>query len=561
MSESSPAAFGPPPATVPDCRPGQDQPVQDQPVRTVTQLATQLDALEVLGPQDLDAAFEVAVRLEEEARAASAVDLQLRARLVQAAVRGRRGETAECGRILHDVNRWAAEHDHRYLLARSHRHLAAFFRQLGDLPAALEHAVRGVELLDETAPAPIRAYHLATLADALTNTGSFDRARQRYADAEHIGEAVGDVQLRLLVLNNLAYMEHEAGEPYRALATAERMAAVAAAYGVALDSFSLDTLARTQMRLGRYADAEQTLQPAISAREVLAATEADGYAECLLTLAEVQRLRGATDRARATLDECLRICERSDLRRIRMRAWGERAELYAALGCFEDAYAQYKVFHAEAMAVYSAERDARVRILQAVFETDEARRSSRHYRDLALRDPLTGLYNRRFVDGQLPALLREAADTGAPLSVALIDLDHFKRINDTCSHDAGDQVLRKFSELLTVGIDELAGCDGPDSPDAFAARLGGEEFLLVLPGIDGTQAVARLEKLRASIRAHSWRPVTGDLPVTVSIGVATVPVTGASQSALLRRADHNLYIAKHAGRDCTVGDHSGSIEV
>jgi diguanylate cyclase (GGDEF)-like protein len=244
-----------------------------------------------------------------------------------------------------------------------------------------------------------------------------------------------------------------------------------------------------------------------------------------------------------------------------MRAWGERAELYAALGCFEDAYAQYKVFHAEAMVVYSAERDARVRILQAVFETDEARRTSRHYRDLALRDPLTGLYNRRFVDGQLPALLREAADTGAPLSVALIDLDHFKRINDTCSHDAGDQVLRKFSELLTAGIDELRGCGGPDSPDAFAARLGGEEFLLVLPRIDGTEAVTRLEKLRDSIRAHSWRPLTGDLPVTVSIGVATVPVTGASQSALLRRADHNLYIAKHAGRDCTVGDHSGSTEV
>src|SRR5437879_5314325 len=119
MSEPSSAALGPPPATAPDCRPG-----QDRPVRTVTRLATQLDAIEVLGPQDLDAAFEVAVRLEEEARAASAVDLQLRARLVQAAVRGRRGETAECGRILHDVNRWAAEHDHRYLLARSHRHLA-----------------------------------------------------------------------------------------------------------------------------------------------------------------------------------------------------------------------------------------------------------------------------------------------------------------------------------------------------------------------------------------------------------------------------------------------------
>jgi diguanylate cyclase (GGDEF)-like protein len=356
-------------------------------------------------------------------------------------------------------------------------------------------------------------------------------------------------------------MEHEAGEPYRALATAEQMAVVASTHGMALDSFSLDTLARAQMRLGRYAEAEQTLQPAISAREVLAATEADGYAECLLTLAEVQRLRGATDRARATLDECLRICERSDLRRIRMRAWGELAELYAAFGCFEDAFAQYKVFHAEAMAVHSAERDARARILQAVFETDEARRSSRHYRNLALRDPLTGLYNRRFVDGQVPLLLRRAADTGAPLSVALLDLDHFKRINDTCSHHVGDQVLRKFTELLAARMDELFNAEEQSTGPAFAARLGGEEFLLALPGVEGTEAVARLEKLRESIRSFPWRPLTGDLPVTVSIGVTTAPATGASQSALLRRADHNLYLAKDAGRDCTVGDHAAPTEV
>jgi diguanylate cyclase (GGDEF)-like protein len=553
MSKSSPDAFESQPAATPAADAIAMPP-------KIVELAAELDAIEMLGWEELDGAFDLAARLEGEAGAASAVDLQLRAQLVRAAVLGSRGETAESGRILHHVNRWAGEHDHRYLLARSHRLLATFFRQVGDLPAALEHAVRGIEFLDESVPPVMRAYHLATLAGALTQTGSFDEARQRYADAEQIGEAFGSVPLRLLVLNNLAYMEHEAGKPYRALATAERMAALAAAQGVALDSFSLDTLARAQMRLGGYAEAEQTLQPVISAREVLAAREVDGYAECLLTLAEVQRLRGAADRARTTLDECLRICERSDLRRIRMRAWGELAELYAALGCFEDAYAQYKVFHAEAMAVYSAERDARARILQAVFETDEARRSSRHYRDLALRDPLTGLYNRRFVDGQLPVLLREAVDSGVPLSIALIDLDHFKRVNDTHSHHVGDQVLRMFTELLTTGLSELFDSGEADTGAAFAARLGGEEFLLVLPGVDGAEAVARLEKLRRSIRSYSWRSLTGDLPVTASIGVATAPSAGASQSALLRRADQNLYIAKNAGRDRTVSDPSTSME-
>nr|WP_277349849.1 tetratricopeptide repeat-containing diguanylate cyclase [Planosporangium thailandense] len=332
------------------------------------------------------------------------------------------------------------------------------------------------------------------------------------------------------------------------------MAEVAQATGIALDSFSLDTLARTRMRLGRYAEAEQTLRAVVEAADVLATTEVDGYAECLLTLAEIQRLRGATEQARATLDECLRICDRADLRGTRMRAWGERAELYAALGCFEDAYAQYKVFHAEATAVYNAERDARARILQAVFETDEARRSSRHYRDLALRDPLTGLFNRRYVDSQLPVLLGKAANNGAPLSIALVDIDHFKRINDTYSHDAGDQVLRTFSELLVAGLDDRSGSAGAATTGAFAARLGGEEFLLVLPGLDAAAAEARLDELHESIRSYPWQPMTGSLPVTASIGVATVPTAGASQSALLRRADHNLYIAKRSGRDRTVAD-------
>lgn len=532
----------------------------DRPMRTVAELRARLDTLDTLAPQELDDAFDLAVRLEHEARAASAPDLERRARLAQASVLGRRGETAESGRITREVNRWATEHDHRYLRARSHRQLATFYRQLGDPSAALEHALRGVEYLDDTAPALVRGYHLATLAGALAHTASFDQARQRYAEAERIGEATGDVRLRLMVLNNLAYMEHEAGEPDRALATAERMAEVAAAAGIALDSFSLDTLARAQMRLGRYAEAEHTLRAAVEAGDVLAATEVDGYAECLLTLAEIQRLRGATDQARATLDECLRICDRADLRGIRMRAWGERAELYAALGCFQDAYVQYKIFHAEATALYNAERDARARILQAVFETDEARRSSRHYRDLALRDPLTGLYNRRYVDNQLPALLGKAANAGAPLSIALIDIDHFKRINDTYSHDAGDRVLRVFSELLVAATGDGSAPGGATTTGAFAARLGGEEFLLVLPGLDGAAAVTRVERLHESIRSYPWQPITGSLPVTASIGVATVPAVGANQSALLRRADHNLYIAKRSGRDRTVADHSGSAD-
>jgi diguanylate cyclase (GGDEF)-like protein len=163
---------------------------------------------------------------------------------------------------------------------------------------------------------------------------------------------------------------------------------------------------------------------------------------------------------------------------------------------------------------------------------------------MAHRDPLTGLHNRRYVNERLPALLGEASVRRAPLSVAILDLDHFKRINDTLSHSTGDAVLQQVARLL------VEAATGP----AVAARMGGEEFLLILPDVDAAEAARRCEQVRLRIRAHDWEPVAGALPVTASIGVTTVPDGRGTPSALLSRADRNLYAAKRAGRDRVVVD-------
>ena len=147
----------------------------------------------------------------------------------------------------------------------------------------------------------------------------------------------------------------------------------------------------------------------------------------------------------------------------------------------------------------------------------------------------------------MPALLKEAADEGRPFSLALLDLDNFKRINDTLSHATGDTVLQNVAELL---IEAAPGA-------ALAARLGGEEFLLVLPGMDADEAEVRCERLRLRIRAHGWEPITGAMPVTTSIGVTTAPDGCGSFAVLLSQADHNLYAAKSAGRDRVIGGCSG----
>jgi diguanylate cyclase (GGDEF)-like protein len=222
----------------------------------------------------------------------------------------------------------------------------------------------------------------------------------------------------------------------------------------------------------------------------------------------------------------------------------EQAALFAASGRFQQAYEEYQRFHLEGEMIRAKEREARAQALHVMYETHEARRASSRFQQLALRDALTELPNRRFVDETLPTLVAQAAERSMPLSTVLIDLDYFKRINDTLSHDAGDAVLIEVGRLLAAAVCE----------PGFAARLGGEEFLLVLPDTPHAEAIRLCEQFRRAVQSHDWRPITGDLPVTASLGVATSSPQGTTSAALLSQADRNMYAAKRSGRNRVVGD-------
>jgi two-component system, cell cycle response regulator len=501
-----------------------------------------LDDLELVPYDDPAAAEAPALELAQRADALGQLALVHRARLVHADVIGRRGDTAGAGTIARQVNEWATEHDDGHLLARSERLLSAFYSRIGDMSSALEHAVRAVELLaPETRPRLV-ADHLMGLALAYARTRSFDAARDRFAVILDIADALGDAALRIAALNNLAYIEYWAGEPDAAMRVAEEMQRISRAHGYRLDASLLDTVARAQMLMGDYEAAERTLAPVVGADGEGLAAESDSLAEVLLTLAECQRMIGATDRASASLARSAELCEQRNLEEVRVRVMEEQAAVLAAQGDYRGAYEQHREFHAASEAIFSTERDARARILATVFETEEAVRSSKRFREMSLRDPLTGLYNRRYVDDRVPALLSRSRTHATYLSVAILDLDHFKTVNDELSHDTGDEVLRRLAPLLESGASE----------DGFAARLGGEEFLVVLPGFDSEQAARRCETLRRVVREHSWREVVGELPVTVSIGVATTFAGAQPYTAMLAEADRCLYAAKRAGRDRVV---------
>jgi len=487
---------------------------------------------------------EPAVAAERRAAEMGDPDLVHRARLLQIGVLLREGRSEEGGRYAHQVLAWAERHGSPYLLARTHRELAIFYRQVGDVSDALKHAVQCVaHLTDDVAPV-IRARHLLSLAVALDENGSPTEADRRFREALDVATAVGDHELTLYILNNMAYTAYENGDELAAHALIDHMRDVQARSSRAFSANELDTIARVEMMSQRYDAVEATLHVVLDDQSPVLGYEGDALAECLLTLAEARRLAERYRDAQAALDAASEMCDDRGLHAVRARVRAEQAALYAAAGRFREAYEEHRAFHTAATALHSTQREARARALQAVFEATEARRASEHFREMAHRDALTGLYNRRYVNEKLPALLGEAAVRHTPVSLAILDLDHFKRVNDTLSHSTGDAVLQEVAQLL------VEAATGP----ALAARMGGEEFLLVLPATGAAEAARRCERLRRRIREHGWEPVTGALPVTASIGVTTSADGSGSLSTLLSRADRNLYAAKRDGRDRVVAD-------
>jgi diguanylate cyclase (GGDEF)-like protein len=163
----------------------------------------------------------------------------------------------------------------------------------------------------------------------------------------------------------------------------------------------------------------------------------------------------------------------------------------------------------------------------------------------AIRDSLTGLFNRRYLDEMLARELARADREGYPVSVALLDADHFKDLNDTYGHATGDRMLAAIGELLGFGV------RGGD----VACRYGGEEFLVILPNAGQADAVGRAEEWRtgcAALRVDADDSTGRTVGVTVSIGVATAPQDGTEPAAVLAAADRALYAAKGAGRDRVV---------
>ncbi len=171
---------------------------------------------------------------------------------------------------------------------------------------------------------------------------------------------------------------------------------------------------------------------------------------------------------------------------------------------------------------------------------DELKKSNTMLKHLSNTDPLTLVYNRRFMTEMLGKELQRADRKGGYLSMVMLDIDHFKPVNDQYGHQNGDQVLVTVAELSRIGLRSYD----------FVARYGGEEFVLILPETGHKDALKIAERLRDRIQLHPFKNELSGLKITVSMGVATYPVDLITTVAdLIRGADEAMYRAKAAGRN------------
>ncbi|AJE03190.1 diguanylate cyclase [Geobacter pickeringii] len=197
-----------------------------------------------------------------------------------------------------------------------------------------------------------------------------------------------------------------------------------------------------------------------------------------------------------------------------------------------------------------AELTVRLKTARRIIDLEGSlKQSMEEIRRLSMRDPLTGVYNRRYLDDRLVQELKRTFRYERPLSLIMFDIDHFKKVNDTHGHHAGDQVLRGCAECVRHGIRENID---------WLARYGGEEFIVVLPETDLSGALVVAERLRRQIEAHAVETRQGTITVTASFGVASFTPPDQTEDlavaeSLVECADNLLYVAKGEGRNRVKG--------
>lgn len=460
--------------------------------------------------------------------------------------------------------------------------LAYVYAQLLMGRDALDAALQALHAARSVHDRRLEAWALNRLGVAYSSLDSPAQAVDHTEQAREIAQTLADAELSFSCLNNLSYfgLLQEAEARRRGDASACKLALERALElsGQALDEARQSgSIFRLAVAASNHVEAliraGQGEAAAALGAEYAAISVKHGYAT-LAMQAQVQRalmrreagdadaaiaalqglLSGGADKLppnlrRLVIHALYETCKRQSDFEQALRYLEQHAELERQISRdtmqlqTEVILIRLEVEQAQARAEHALSDARRLREKARLLEREQEqlRSQAAEWGRAAHEDVLTGLHNRRHAELALPLLLERARQEGKPISLSVLDVDHFKQVNDAHGHAVGDEVLRELAQLLRSNT---------RSADLLA-RIGGEEFMMVMVGTPAERALDICERLRLAVQQHDWAHLREGLQVTISLGLASgEPPSDAK--LLFERADHALYAAKRGGRNRTV---------
>lgn len=447
------------------------------------------------------------------------------------------------------------------------------YRQMAQFPEALKHLLMGLEVAEAAGDTRTVAYALTNVGGVLAELGDTSHALQYHLRGLGLIRQTGDRAHEGSTLCSLGRLLSQTGHHAEALSHLDQALMLAQRVGHLGDSGdALLGLGQAHQARGDFARADRLLLEALGLARRAGHRLAE--AEVLLALGRNRWLQGHAEPAIELLGHALAMAQELHADHVAGRLHRLLSQVHEQAGQFEAALREFQAFHACENRISGQDNQRRIRALLGRAELERAHRDAEHQRQrgdelasaldaareaerereallarlahqsemlrqLAREDGLTGLANRRWLDAQWAHECERARRYHHAIAVAMVDIDHFKSINDRFSHRVGDEVLRRVARLLR---------DSSRRGD-IVGRYGGEEFMVVWVETPGEQALAVCEKLRQRVATLRLDDLHPDLKtVTVSIGLAAAahdPV----DAELVAEADRQLYRAKAEGRD------------
>jgi diguanylate cyclase (GGDEF)-like protein len=440
------------------------------------------------------------------------------------------------------------------------RNIAIIFGSLGNYAEGLKYGFKALHLVQSTGDGECEAHILSSIGVIYLHSKNIDESLRMFRQALQLNRELGGKRYEAQTLNNMSLSLNALGDHEEALVTsleALRLAEETEFSGLLVTATG--TVGETYLAMGDYSQASHYLHQYLAAARTAGSKRDETWA--LILLGETDHRQRLDTSAMPYLSQALDIAQQVGLRAEAARCHELLADIYEQQGDLKQALAQVKLLNQVKETIYnedtarrianlqvihqveSAKRDAEIQYLKTIElqkEIEKRKESESALEELATLDALTGVLNRREFFILAEKEVQSTLQNQQPSSIIMLDVDHFKTVNDDYGHAIGDQVLTAIAQIIRDNLrrEEVVG------------RIGGDEFAILLPGSDGRQGQRIAQRLHDKIASQSFKLDQGTFSLTVSLGVAELDRGhDDSLSALLDHADQAMYSAKRSGRN------------